>query len=425
MGRRIPIPVDPKALLAAGPAWLTSAFRAYGVISQDNAVVRIVHAEPFHAGNSGDKLVLSVDYALPDPGLHTDLFVKFSRCLHDPFRDRRKGELEAEVHLADLSRHPHFPVAVPRAYFARFDAGSGDGVLITQRIRFGEGGLEPLRPKNMDHLVANAPDYYRATATALARLAAAHKSGRLSPHVEHLFPFDPAQAAAELPLPWDAGQVRGKAQTIAQFIAGAPQLFPADATTPDFLARFVEDSMLFQQHDKAIRRFLFADPDMVALAHWNTHIDNAWFWRDEGGVLQAGLLDWGMARQMNLAMALWGGLSGGNRHLWDHHADGLIDHFLGELAGQGGPAIDPELFHLHLDLSVGMLTLALMLDMPAMFLSRMPDVAQARGPDNPLLHADKVVHGFLHTFGNAIALWQRRQFGASLARMLESSGAEG
>jgi hypothetical protein len=72
-----------------------------------------------------------------------------------------------------------------------------------------------------------------------------------------------------------------------------------------------------------------------------------------------------------------------------------------------------------------MLTLALMLDMPAMFLSRMPDVGLAAGPDDPKLHTDKVVHGFLHTFGNAIGLWQRRDFGASLARMLESQGATG
>lgn len=419
------IPVDPEALLAADTEWLTRAFRAYGAIAPDNKVTRIVHAEPFHAGNSGDKLVLAIEYAHPDPALHEDLFVKFSRCLHDPFRDRRKGELEAEVHLADLSRHPAFPVAVPKAYFAGYEADNGNGVLITQRLHFGEGRLEPLRPKNMDHLVANAPEYYRATATALAKLAAAHKSGRLSPEVERLFPFAPALAEAELPLQWNAEQVGEKAQRIAEFIAGAPQLFPANATTPEFLARFVEDAAQFHRHDAEIRRFLFANPNMVALAHWNTHIDNAWFWRDGAGVLLAGLLDWGMCRQMNLAMALWGGLSGGNQAFWNGPADAVIDHFLAELAAHGGPAIDPALFRLHLDLSVGMLTLALMLDMPGMFLSRMPDVSLASGPDDPKLHADKVVHGFLHTFGNAIGLWQRRDFGASLARMLESEGRTG
>ena len=425
IAKAVPLPADPAELVAAGADWLTDAFHGYGVLAADNAVARIVEHRQFEAGNSGDKLVLTVEYARPDPALHTELFAKFSRCLHDPFRDRRKGELEAEVHLADLSRHPQFPVAVPKAYFAGYEPESGNGVLITQCIRFGEGGLEPLRPKNMDHELAEPSEYYRATASALARLAAAHKSGRLSPEAERLFPFDPAKAAAELPLPWDAGQVREKAGLIAEFIVQAPKLFPANATAPEFLERFLEDAVQFQQHDAAIRRFLFAEPDMVALAHWNTHIDNAWFWRDEAGVLQAGLLDWGMARQMNVAMALWGGLSGGNQAFWNEHADAVIDHFLAELAAHGGPAIDPELFRLHLDLSVGMLTLALMMDMPAMFLSRMPDVGLAAGPDDPKLHADKVVHGFLHTFGNAIGLWQRRDFGASLSRMLERQDTTG
>ena len=180
--------------------------------------------------------------------------------------------------------------------------------------------------------------------------------------------------------------------------------------------------MRFHRHDGAVRRFLFADPGMIALAHWNTHIDNAWFWRDGAGVLQAGLLDWGMVRQMNLAMALWGGLSGGNGLLWAHDVDGLVAHFLDELAVHGGARIDPAQFALHLDLAIGMLTLAVMLDMPAMFLSRMPDVAEATGADDPRLRDDKVVHGFLHTFGNAISRWESRDFGASLSSMLAIAG---
>ena len=135
-------------------------------------------------------MFLSVEYAQSEPGLHTDLFVKFSRDFSDAFRDRRRHELEAEVRLAALSRLPAFPINVPAAYFADFNHESGTGLLITQRIAFGSGGIEPLRPKCMDHELDDPLAYYRATVTALARLAAAHKSGRLSPQVEALFPFD-------------------------------------------------------------------------------------------------------------------------------------------------------------------------------------------------------------------------------------------
>jgi hypothetical protein len=411
----IAIPAHPEALAQAGAAWLTEAFRAYGSLAADNAVTRITGMEAFHGGNSGDKLVLAVEYARAAPGLHGELFVKFSRCLGDPFRDRRSGELEAEVHLADLSRHPQFPVAVAKPCFAGFDPASGDGVLITERIRYGAGGIEPARAKNMDHQLACPEEYYRATTSALARLAAAYQSGRLSPEVDALFPYDAARSAAELPLAWNEEEVRTKAAAINAFIAAAPQLFPPRVSTAKFAARFADEAVRLCRHNAALRRFLHADPRFVALAHWNTHIDNAWFWRDAAGTLQAGLLDWGMVRPMNLALSLWGGLSGGNQALWAQHGDALIDHFLAELAAYGGHDLDPAQFRVHLDLSVGMVTLALMLDMPTMFLGRMPDVEQASGPDDPALHADKVVHGFLHTFGNAMALWERRDFAASLA----------
>ncbi len=398
-------PTHPEALRQAGPKWLTRAFHAYGSLSPDNAVTAITTASDFAAGNSGDKLLLSVAYARPDPALHSDLFVKFARCLGDPFRDRRAGEMDGEVRLAGLSRAPAFPVDVPKPYFAHFDPDSGNGVLITERIRFGEGGIEPLRAKNMDHELADPAEYYRATLGALAHLAAAHQSGRLSPEADRLFRFDAAAVAADFPLPWNAAEVREKAKTIARFIASAPQLFPQHVASADFAARLAREAALFQRHDAKIRRFLHADPRLIALAHWNTHIDNAWFWRGADGVLQAGLLDWGMVRQMNFATALWGGLSGANLALWDAHLDTLLAYFVGELAANGGAEIPLELLQTHLSLTVVQLTLALMFDCPALIGSRMPDYAELSGLDDPRLGSDRVVQGFLHTFVAALNFW--------------------
>lgn len=411
-------PAHPAALRQVGPAWLTRAFHAYGSLAKDNSIAAITAASDFAAGNSGDKLLLSLAYARPDPALHTDLFVKFSRCLADPFRDRRAHEMDGEVRLAALSRHPGFPVAVPRPYFARFDPVSGNGVLITERIRFGEAGTMPLRAKNMDHELAEPAEYYRATLTALARLAAAHQSGRLSPDADRLFPFDAMAAAADLPLAWDAAQVQGKVAAISRFIASAPQLFPGRVRSADFAARLAEEAALFQRHDAEVRRFLHADPRLIALAHWNTHIDNAWFWRGANGVLNAGLLDWGMVRPMNLATALWGGLSGASVALWDAHLDALLAHFSQELAGNCGAVIAPEELRRHLVLSVIQLTLALMLDIPALIAARMPDYAALTGLDDPRLARDRVVQGFLHTFVAALNLWASDDPGARLRRII-------
>ena len=411
------MPVHPEALRQAGAEWLTKAFHAYGALPADNAVAQITRCENFAGGNSGDKLLLDVAYAHPDPALHSRLFVKFARCLGDPFRDRRRAELHGEVRLAALSRHPAFPVAVARSYFADFDPASGNGVLITQRIAYGADGIEPVRVKNMDHELADPLEYYRATVTALARLAAAHQSGRLSPEAERLFPFDAEAAAADMPVPWDADQLREKAAVIAKFIARCPQLFPVNLTTPAFADRFVRGTQLFLQHDAAIRRFLYADPRFVALAHWNTHIDNAWFWRDANGVLQAGLLDWGMVRQRNVTTALWGGLSGADLWVTGEHLEELLALFGEVLSAEGGPDVTSKELGLHFDLAVGSITLALLMDTPALLLTRMPDIVHAKSPRDPILQQDKVVQGFLHTFTAALNLWERRDFTGSLERI--------
>jgi hypothetical protein len=415
------MPAHADALRTAGPDFLTAAFRAFGSLSPDNAVARITRCEPCHAGNSGQKLFLSVDYARPEPGLHTELFVKFSRDFVDAFRDRRRYELAAEVHLAELSRLPAFPVSVAKPYFADFHHETGTGMLIMQQVAFGEGGLEPLRHKCMDHLLPNALEHYRATVTALARLAAAHESGRLSPEIERLFPFDREAAAADLPIAWDEAQLREKIARIGEFVTGSPELFPKGVAAPAFITRMECDAVRFLQNEAAVRRFLHADDDFIALCHWNSNIDNAWFWRDADGVLHCGLLDWGMVRQMNIAYGLWGGLSAADPEMLDAHLDDLLALFMRELGNQGGPRLDAEAMRLHFDLSLMLLGLALMIDLPALVDARLPEARSASGPRDPIIATDPVVHGFLHVSTNFLHLWERRDFGASLARVLDRS----
>jgi hypothetical protein len=412
------IPAHAEALRAAGPEFLTEAFRAFGSLSADNRVVRIVACEAFGGGNSGHKVSLTVEYAKAEPGLHAELFVKFSRDFADAFRDRRRYELESEVRLAALSRSPAFPVAVPAAYFADFDARSGTGLLITQKIAFGRGGVEPLRPKCMDHLLPNALEHYEATVAALARLAAAHKAGRLSPEVERLFPFDRAAAEAEHPIAYGEAELRAKAAGLAAFAERCPRLLPANVRAPQFLARLERDALRILRRQAEVRAFLHADPGFVALCHWNTHIDNAWFWRDAVGVLQCGLLDWGLVRQMNVATALWGGLSGASLEIWDRRLDELLARFIHILAEEGGPVLELSALRLHLDLAVASLGLSLMMDVPGLVLSRLPKVVEASGPHDPILLQDPVAHGFLHVFAAFLNLWETHDLGASLDRAL-------
>lgn len=411
------MPAHPAALERAGADWLTQAFRAYGAIAPDNAVVRITRCEPCLAGNSGEKLLLSVAYQRAEPGLHSDLFAKFSRHFGDPFRDRRRHELDGEVRLASLSRLAAFPVAVAKPYFADFAQATGTGVLITQQIAFGREGIEPLRIKNRDHELADPLEHYSATLTALAQLAAAHLAGRLSPQADEAFPFDTDAALGELTIPYDRAELALKARAVGRFVGDHPWLLLEGVDAAAFAARFEHDALRFLDREAAVKRFLYADPRFVALTHWNTHIDNAWFWRDESGVLRCGLLDWGMARQMNLAIGLWGGLSGAMPRFLDAHLGTLLTTFTRELAASGGPEIDVADLRLHFDLSAAMIGLGLLMDAPALVESRLPEIARATGLTDPLLQADQVGSGFLHTFTTFLNLWARNDFDASLDRM--------
>jgi hypothetical protein len=416
------IPAHAEALEIAGAAFLTDAFRHFGSLSADNRVTRITRCEPFQGGGSGHKLVLSVAYAYAEPGLSPDLFVKFSRSFENAFFDRRRYELETETRLASLSRLPNFPITVPTAYFADYHHESGTGVLITERIAFGADGIEPLHPKCKDDELAEPIAYYRVMVSALARLAAAHKSGRLSPHVDELFPFDPEAAAKADPIPWNEQDVRERIARYAAFAARCPQLLPPQLATSEFVAHLEGGAVRFLSYETAIKRFLHSDRDFIALCHWNAHIDNAWFWREPSRGLQCGLLDWGRVQQINVASALWGCLSAASLDIWDHHLDDLLTLFTDELQRHGGPRLAVSKLKLHLHLYIATIGLTTLLDIPALILAKLPEAVHASGPRDPIFAKNAVVSAFLHIFTVYMNLWQKHDLGASLERLLERRG---
>ncbi|KHK90641.1 hypothetical protein [Novosphingobium malaysiense] len=412
------MPASVEALREAPEEFLTRAMHAYGTLAPDNRVRSVDRLELFSGGNSGQKALLDVSYAQPGDDLPRRLFAKFSRDFDDPFRDRRRTEIDGEVRLAALSRLPAFPVAVPRPVFGDFEAESGTGLLVTERVAFGEGAVEPLHEKCMDHLLPDPLEYYRVLVSAQGRLAAAQHRGALSPQLEALFPYDRAVAEADLPIGYGQDDLQRKVAALGEFIAGHEQLFPAELAAPAFLARLETEACDFLKHEKAVRRFLQADPRFIAVCHWNANIDNAWFWREADGTLHCGLLDWGMVRPMNVTTGLWGGLSAAPTAFLRAELGGLLDHYRDEFTAHDGPALAGDLMDLHFDLSLALTGLALMMDLPALVAARMPDLGKASGPFDPLIRRDKVVEGFLLVSTNFLTLWSDRGFGRSLERML-------
>jgi hypothetical protein len=285
------IPSHSEALRAGGTEFLTKAFRAPGTLDADNKVAQITKFEECPGGSTGRKLLLSVAYEKPAEGLHEDLFVKFSRDFNNAIRDRGKDQLGPEVRFALVSRHPAFPVTVPACVFADYQSETGTGLLITERVAFGKGAIEPHYGKCLDYEMPEALEHYQALITAIAKLAGTHRSGKLGAHIAARFHFDAEAAIKSDPIRYDARQLRNRLARIAEFADAFPQLLPGRLAAPGFISRLNEEMPLFLERQAAIKRFLASDPDLIALCHWNANIDNAWFWRDAKGRLQCGLMD--------------------------------------------------------------------------------------------------------------------------------------
>ena len=420
------IPAQPSALSDAGPPFLTRAFRRFGAIGPDNAVARIVASEPCPGGSTGAKLFLELEYQRPDPALHTRLFVKFSRDFADARRDQRgRWEMAPEVPFNELARLPGFPIAVPRPYFADYHGDSGTGLVITERIGFGEGAIEPHRRKCLDHLTLAEPlPHYRAVVTALARLCAAHKSGRLAGDIEARFPFDPASGSADA-IRYDAEQLDAELRTCFDFAARCPQLLPPEVRTPEFEARMRRDAFLVREHEAAIQRFLTGDPRMIALCHWNAHIDNCWFEPGPGGGLECGFIDWGRVGQITFGSILWGGLSAAHHDIWDRHLPELLALFVAEYVGSGGPAITVDELSFHLTLHMAAMGVARVLAFPEVVTFRLPECAEAQGPHDPMFEpvAADPARNSLHIYTVFLKYWHRHDFGAAVERLLEAGVA--
>ncbi|OBA62638.1 hypothetical protein A5647_07120 [Mycobacterium sp. 1100029.7] len=405
-------PAGPAALADGGEEFLTEAFRVSGVLSHDNAVTTITGFTEVPGGSTGRKVMLSVEYARPAAGLDTELFVKFSRDFDDPIRDRGKTQMEPEVRFAALSRAPGFPIAVPSALFGDYHRPSGTGILITERIPFGDKGIERQYHKCLDYQMPEPLQHYRALLTALARLAGTHRSGRLPAELIAQFPLDVQAATVGQRTALSVPKLERRVDQLAALAQTRPGLLPPNVRSPQFLSRLREEVPHIAAHEDTITRALADDTDYVALCHWNANIDNAWFWSDGDNVLQCGLMDWGCVSQMNLGMAIWGAMSGAETELWDVHLDELLTLFVAEFERCGGPPLDPARLRRHTLLYAAAMGVAWLIDVPALLHKRFDSVPSTR--EDPRIRDNEGVRAPLQMLCNLLSAWDRYRVGELL-----------
>lgn len=403
-GTALPIPADAEHLRRGGPEFLTDAFRRFGALTGADRVTAITEFAECGGGSTGRKLLLGVEYADTHNGLPTELFVKFSRDFDNPRRDRGRTQMDFEVRFARLCRDHPVPVAVPRSLFAGYHQESGTGLLVTERIPFGTGPVEPHYDKCLDYQMPEPLAHYRALLSAVAAVAGAHKAGTLGPAVSRDFAFDPDRVTVDRRLPVTDAELRDKVARYGTFAGAHPGLLPNDLRSTAFIGRMAKEVALIHRRYDAIITTLSATRDHVALCHWNANVDNAWFWRSAGAIT-CGLLDWGCVSEMNVAMALWGALCSAESEIWERSLDVLLGHFADEFRRAGGPELDLDLLHTQVVLYATVMGVTWLLDAPAYIAAVVPDLSGVRDRYDPRISGSEGARTQLRMLTNFLGLW--------------------
>ncbi|MGA5545866.1 hypothetical protein ACPCIR_28835 [Mycobacterium sp. NPDC051198] len=415
-GTGLEFPADPDTFRDAGPVFLTAALHAFGALPQDNRISAITRFEDCTGGSTGRKALLDVRYADPADGLPTELFVKFSRDFDNPRRDRGKTQMELEVAFGALSAAAKLPVTVPVCLFADYHHASGTGMLLTERISFGSGAVEPHHDKGLDYRMPDPLGHYRTLLGSVARLAGAHQAGALPDTVADQFRYDAAKVTVGARVHHSPKELTEQVHRLVAFATRYPALLPAVDCRPEFTARMLADVARIAAAEDAIMAWLHATEDQIALCHWNANVDNAWFWAEPDGTLRCGLMDWGCASVMNVAMALWGSLCSAETGLWDQHLDVLLAHFASEYMAAGGPVLVLDRLRTQLMLYAAVMGVAWLLDTPAHLQAYLESTAPDHHIDrfDPRIADNEPVRAQLLMLSNVLHLWDTQDFGALL-----------
>lgn len=347
-------PHTPEQLRESGAEWLTRAFHMAGTLPKDNEVKRVVSQREFIGGGAALKAILEVEYAKPDPNLHTSLFVKM------PLNPDHKNRM-VTLGLAQEGKEVFFsrfftaclPFRTAKFYFADMCMKTCCWILITETIPFASdstrgqrqppGEVEAPVRKGLDFLeLPDALDKYVALYRRAGMLTAWAESGRLGPQLAEFQPLNKANFLVGFPV--SAKMLEQIWPNLEDFVLKhGKKLFPPEIANAAYMARFKAECIEMGPQLGKFNKYCLDGEDVWGYMHQNLHIDNAFFWRDEAGLQDCGLLDWGgVGPGLLLAQFVSGGgaLSLANADLRIPYSDALVAVYYDTLAEFGGRRAD-------------------------------------------------------------------------------------
>jgi hypothetical protein len=111
-------------------------------------------------------------------------------------------------------------------------------------------------------------------------------------------------------------------------------------------------------------------------------------------------------------------MSGAETGMWDQHLDELLRLFVATISDCGGTDLSVSELHTQVMLYVGIMTVAWLLDIPALIRSRFGDAAHTLTRTDSLIKDDESVRAPLQMLTNALNLWETKRFGELLDGVL-------
>lgn len=381
-------PHSAKQIEEFGASWLTEALHKYKTLPADNSVKKLVSVEPLMlsgfnaAGGAGPKAFITVEYEKPDPNLHTHLFAKLPWDPHAPpgtypgvpsdtaafYRKAASGaDGEGPEIYAALLLETAFPFTIPKLYFGDINRDTTNFIHIYGRIAFGpqpdhQNGkvikhyerkpfeILPVQGKYQDFLADDPHAIYTQILRSMGALGGFDHQGAFDFLLGPITKFGPddwlkhnTPRPKRTPKAFEVKQ-RGMSHWVdpaVNFVANvAPQLFSAEAKDATTLESYKSMMSSLGPYMDDIQGYLGNTSDHIAAMHGNLQTDNAFFWRDEDGNLDSGLLDWGGFSRRPYIMAFLGVRCPPELNV--NGAEALMKCFCDEFERHGGPHLDWE-----------------------------------------------------------------------------------
>lgn len=374
-------PWSEELLKEFGPKWLTDAFRAAGTLDKNNKVTQVIMEKRIKitAGNNAGKFLFEVKYAKNLQHLHTKLFAKVPFMMTPATKtDRLSSSVYKQpMDLCEINTYRLFeaalPMKTPKYYYADISNETSNFILITERIPYAEiSSRKPqLQPFEIEgpydkckdfQLRAAAKEYYVLLMQMTGRIAGVHKAGRFGseeavginltkppagPENPAAFGFNPLGCSGEAPESY-----RRKLDTAVKFFGEtAKVVFPPYAPEEAFQDKFTKTLLTWNAYQGEIEYFKVLSPDYVALGHNNLNVDNAYFWRDEQGRLDCGVIDWGGFGVLNLGHKIYWILNCSDFEHIQANLEAYLEAFVAAYHEYGGPLLDVKLVRLHIFLT--------------------------------------------------------------------------